>query len=288
MTTRTSHPGAGDRPVIMGILNVTPDSFSDGGLYTTIDGAIRHAEQLVAAGANLIDVGGESTRPGAARIDSLEEKSRVLPIITELVARGISVSIDTMSSATAEAAVEAGVTMINDVSGGLADKGMRRVAAESGLDFIAMHWRGQSADMHQLAQYTDVVRTVREELKHRIAELIVAGVKPRRIIIDPGLGFAKNAQHNWQLLGRLDELVGLGYRVLIGASRKRFLAPLLPQDAATAERDQPTAVISALAAESGAWGVRVHHVTSTLAALDVWSAWSHGRDRSPRELEAPR
>lgn len=288
MTTRTSHPGSGDRPVIMGILNVTPDSFSDGGLYTTVDGAIEHAEKLVAAGANLIDVGGESTRPGAARVDSLEEKSRVLPVISELVARGIPVSIDTMSSATAEAAVEAGVTMINDVSGGLADKGMRRVAAESGLDFIAMHWRGQSASMDQLAQYTDVVRTVREELKHRIAELIVAGVKPRRIIIDPGLGFAKNAQHNWQLLGRLDELVGLGHRVLIGASRKRFLAPLLPQDAPTSDRDQPTAVISALAAESGAWGVRVHDVAGTLAALDVWSAWSHGRDRSPRELEAPR
>lgn len=288
MTTRTSRPGSTERPVIMGILNVTPDSFSDGGRFTDVDDAIRHAEQLVASGANLIDVGGESTRPGAARIDSLEEKSRVLPVITELVARGIPVSIDTMSSATAEAAVEAGVTMINDVSGGLADKGMRRVAAESGLDFIAMHWRGPSAHMDQLAQYTDVVRTVREELKHRIAELIVAGVKPRRIIIDPGLGFAKNSEHNWQLLGRLDELTGLGYRVLIGASRKRFLAPLLPTDAATDERDQPTAVISALAAESGVWGVRVHDAASTLAALDVWSAWSHGRDHSPRELEAGR
>ena len=288
MTTRTHRPGASERPVVMGILNVTPDSFSDGGKYETVDDAIAHAEGLIAAGANIIDVGGESTRPGAQRIDSLEEKNRVLPVIRELVARGIHVSIDTMSSATAEAAVEAGVTMINDVSGGLADKGMRRVAAESGLDFIAMHWRGPSAHMDQLAQYTDVVRTVREELKHRIAELIVAGVKPRRIIIDPGLGFAKTAQHNWQLLGRLDELTELGHRVLIGASRKRFLAPLLRDNADTDERDQPTAVISALAAESGVWGVRVHDAASTVAALDVWSAWSHGRDQNPRELEAPR
>ncbi|HRN30261.1 MAG TPA: dihydropteroate synthase, partial [Terrimesophilobacter sp.] len=200
MTTRTHRPGSGERPVVIGILNVTPDSFSDGGRYTSVDDAIAHAEHLVNAGANIIDVGGESTRPGAARVDSLEEKRRVLPVITELVDRGIPVSIDTMSSATAEAAVEAGVTIINDVSGGLADKGMRRVAAESGLDFIAMHWRGQSATMDQLAHYNDVVRTVREELKHRIAELIVAGVKPRRIIIDPGLGFAKTAEHNWQLL----------------------------------------------------------------------------------------
>lgn len=288
MTTRTRHPSATNRPVIIGILNVTPDSFSDGGRYATVDDAVAHAEDLVENGANIIDVGGESTRPGAARIDSLEEKRRVMPVITELVARGIPVSIDTMSAATAEAAVEAGVTIINDVSGGLADKGMRRVAAESALDFIAMHWRGPSAHMDQLAQYTDVVRTVREELKHRIAELIVAGVKPRRIIIDPGLGFAKNAQHNWQLLGRLDELTGLGHRVLIGASRKRFLAPLLPDHADTSERDQPTAVISALAAESGVWGVRVHDAASTVAALDVWSSWSHGRDRTPRELEAAR
>src|SRR5690606_26106363 len=157
----------------------------------------------------------------------LEEKRRVMPVITELVARGIPVSIDTMNAATAEAAGEAGATIINDVSCGLADKGMRRVPAHSGLDYIATHRRVASAHMHQLAPYTDVVRTVREELKRRSAELIVAGVKPRRIIIDPGLGFAKTGEHNWQLLGRLDELTELGHRVLIGASRKRFLAPLL-------------------------------------------------------------
>lgn len=274
------------RPAIMGILNVTPDSFSDGGKFHNFDDAVAHAVSMVNAGASIIDVGGESTRPGAQRLPIEKEQARVLPVIRELVAREIPVSIDTMNSATAVAAVDIGAVLINDVSGGLADRGMARVVAETGVDFIAMHWRGHSADMDAAAVYTDVVRTVREELKHRVAELIVVGVRPDRIILDPGLGFAKTAQHNWQLLGRLRELGTLGHRILIGASRKRFLGDLLPEDAPTSDRDPATATISALAAESGVWGVRVHDVGGTLAALEVWEAWNAGRAPAPRALGA--
>jgi dihydropteroate synthase len=262
-------------PVIMGVLNVTPDSFSDGGEFVGLDSAIAHAEALVAAGARIIDVGGESTRPGARRLPLEEEQRRVLPVIRELVQREMIVSIDTMNAATALAAAEAGVALINDVSGGLADSSMPRVAAETGLHFVAMHWRGPSATMDSNASYHNVVKDVRNELKTRVAELIVNGVRPDRIILDPGIGFAKNAEHNWALLGHLRELGILGYPLLLGASRKKFLAPLLPEGATTKERDPATAVISALAAEAGVWGVRVHDVAGTKAALDVWSAM-HG------------
>ena len=272
------------RPLIMGILNVTPDSFSDGGLYNNFDDAVDHAVRLVDAGAGIIDVGGESTRPGADRLPAETEQARVLPVIRELVARDIPVSIDTMNAATAAAAIDIGAVLVNDVSGGLADRGMPRLVAESGVDYVAMHWRGHSAKMDDLAVYTDVVRDVRNELKHRVAELIVAGVRPDRIILDPGLGFAKTAQHNWRLLGRLRELETLGHRVLIGASRKRFLGELLPEGAPTSERDPATATISALAAEAGVWGVRVHDVAGTLAALEVWEAWNAGRAPAPRAL----
>lgn len=272
------------RPYIMGILNVTPDSFSDGGLYRNFDDAIDHAVRMFEAGANIIDIGGESTRPGAERLPVDMEQARIMPVLTELVARDIPVSIDTMNAATAAVAIEAGAVLINDVSGGLADRGMPRVIAESGVEYIAMHWRGHSADMQKLAIYTDVVRTVRNELKIRVAELIVAGVRPERIILDPGLGFAKTSEHNWQLLGRIRELETLGHRILIGASRKKFLGEMLPKDAPTSDRDPATATISALAAESGVWGVRVHDVAGTYASLQVWEGLNAGRAPGPRAL----
>lgn len=274
---RSAGGGALSRPLIMGILNVTPDSFSDGGLYRDFDDAVDHAARLMQEGANIIDVGGESTRPGAERLPIDMEQARVMPVIRELVDRKIPVSIDTMNAATASAAIDVGAVLVNDVSGGLADRGMPRVIAETGVEFVAMHWRGPSATMDSAANYTDVVRTVRSELKNRVAELIVAGVHPDRIILDPGLGFAKTAQHNWQILGRLRELGTLGHRILIGASRKKFLGALLPEGAPMSDRDPATAVISALAAESGVWGVRVHDVAATLAALQVWESWNGAR-----------
>jgi dihydropteroate synthase len=258
----------------MGVLNMTPDSFSDGGEYNRLDTAVGHAVELTEAGAGLIDVGGESTRPGAERLPAEVEQQRVLPVIRELVQRKIVVSIDTMNASTAVAAVSAGAKLINDVSGGLADPGMRRVAAETGVHFVAMHWRGPSDTR---AVYRDVVTDVRDDLKNRVAELIVSGVDPSRIIIDPGLGFAKNAGHNWQLLGHLRELGILGYPLLIGASRKRFIGTVLDAAATPKDRDPATAIISALAAEAGVWGVRVHDVAGTKKALDVWTAMREGR-----------
>ena len=263
-------------PIIMGILNVTPDSFSDGGRYTDQQAALQHASDMIAAGADIIDVGGESTRPGAPRLDVAEEQRRAMPIVRELIDRGIAVSIDTMNSATAQVAVDAGVVLVNDVSGGLADTRMASVIAETGARYVAMHWRGPSATMDANAVYTNVVRDVRDELRARVDDLLGHGVEPGQIVLDPGIGFAKNAKQNWEVLGHLREFETLGYPVLVGASRKSFLRPLMPQDAPTADRDRPTAVISALAAEAGVWGVRVHDVAGTKAALDVWDAWSFG------------
>jgi len=260
----------------MGILNVTPDSFSDGGRWEQPADAIAHAVAMHAEGADIIDVGGESTRPGAVRVPADEEQQRVLPIVRALSDQGIRVSIDTLNSSTARAAVEAGASIVNDVSGGLADPEMFRTVAGLEADYIVSHWRGHSDSMDELARYNEVVGDVRTELQLRVAELIVWGVDERRIIIDPGLGFAKTADHNWKLLGRLDRLQSLGFPVLIGASRKRFLADLLPQEAPATDRDPATAVISALAAQSGAWGVRVHDVATTRAALTVWTAWENG------------
>ena len=261
------------KTLIMGVLNVTPDSFSDGGRWQDPDAAIAHGVAMAAAGAEIVDVGGESTRPGAVTVAAGDERKRVLPIVRELVARGITVSIDTMHASTALAAVDAGAEIINDGSGGLADEGMARVVAETGVHFVAMHWRG-GADVQ--AGYRDVVADVRTELKNRVAQLVVAGVQPERIVLDPGLGFAKDAGHNWQLLARLDELASLGHGILIGASRKRFIGALLPEGAPMEERDPPTAVISALAARSGVWAVRVHDVAATRLALDVWDRWQDG------------
>jgi dihydropteroate synthase len=264
------------RPRIMGILNVTPDSFSDGGRWNGVDDAIRHGAEMHEQGADIIDVGGESTRPGAERVSVEEEQQRVLPVVRGLSERGIRVSIDTLNASTAAAAAEAGAAIVNDVSGGLADPEMFRTIAGLEVDYIVSHWRGHSDTMAEHARYDEVVGEVRTEIQRRVAELIVWGVDERRLVIDPGLGFAKTGAHNWRLLGNLDRLQSLGYPVLVGASRKGFLGELLAHDATPVDRDPATAVISALAAQAGAWGVRVHDIESTRAALAVWTAWEIG------------
>ncbi|WP_430647894.1 dihydropteroate synthase [Agromyces sp. GXS1127] len=261
----------------MGVVNVTPDSFSDGGRWFDADAAVAHAIELSAQGADVLDVGGESTRPGAARVDPDEELRRVVPVVRDLAGRGLRVSVDTMRASTAAAAVEAGAEIINDVSAGLADDDMARIAADSGATYVAMHWRGHSDRMDDLADYDDVARDVRDELARRVEELVAAGVRTERLILDPGLGFSKRADQNWELLANLDVLAGLGLPVLVGASRKRFLGALLPEEASVEDRDLPTAVVSVLAAQAGAWGVRVHDVAGTRVALDVAGAWQSGR-----------
>lgn len=253
----------------MGVLNVTPDSFSDGGRWADTDAAVRHAVDLHASGADLIDVGGESTRPGADRVSPQVEQDRVLPVITELRRLGIMTSVDTLNAQTAERAADAGVDIINDVSGGLADPGMAAVVARTGLTYIAMHWRGHARTMDTLADYDDVVATVVAELTDRVAVLEAAGVSRSRIVLDPGLGFSKDAEQNWRVFARLDAFAPLGLPVMVGASRKRFLAAVLPDDATIVDRDLPTAVLSVLAAQAGAWAVRVHDVAGTRAALNV-------------------
>jgi dihydropteroate synthase len=265
-----------ERPIIMGVLNVTPDSFSDGGEFARTEAAVAHAIDMVAEGAEIIDVGGETTKPGADRVSAQEEQHRILPVIRELVDRGIRLSVDTMNASTAAAAVELGVEVVNDVSGGLADPEMAKTVAGLDVDFVAMHWRGHSSGMDQLVTYGDVVRDVRDELTMRLAELIITGVAPERLIVDPGIGFAKRAEHSWQVLVNLREFTTLGSRVLVGTSRKRFLSGLLPEGAGAKERDRATAVTSALAAEAGAWAVRVHDVASTRVVLDAWETLGEG------------
>ena len=277
------------RCAVLGILNVTPDSFSDGGRFLDLDHAVDHGITMRTAGADLVDVGGESTRPGAGRIDAAEELRRVLPVVRELVAEGVPVSIDTTRSAVAEAALEAGATVVNDVSGGLADPAMARVVAQARVPWILMHWRGHSDRMGGLATYEDVLGEVRAELVARVDAAVLAGVDPGRIVLDPGLGFAKTAAHNWALLRRLDVLLALGFPVLVGASRKRFLGQLLAGDDGTprapAGREVATAAITALVATAGAWGVRVHDVASSMDAVAVASAIQLGA--SPA-LDKPR
>jgi dihydropteroate synthase len=270
---------------LLGILNVTPDSFSDGGVWEDAAAAIDRGVELHELGADYIDVGGESTRPGAEPIDVDEERRRVLPVVAGLSDRGVPVSIDTMHAEVARAAMDLGARIVNDVSGGLADPGMAPLIAAREVRYIAMHWRG-GAD--QPVRHDDVVAEVRAELKARVAELLVFGVDPERLIVDPGLGFAKDASHNWALLGHLGEFAGLGAGVLVGASRKRFVGELLPPDAPMQDRDAPTAIITALAARSGAWGVRVHDVAASRQALDVWERWERGAEphRAPAALTA--
>ena len=257
---------------IMGVLNVTPDSFSDGGRWASTDAAIAHGVELAEQGADIVDVGGESTRPGAERVPVPAELGRVLPVVRELAAQGIRVSIDTMNSETARAAVDAGAQIVNDVSGGLADAAMGPFVASSGVDYVVMHWRGHSRSMNQLASYTDAAREIREELFRRVDDLQAQGVAHDRII-DPGLGFAKNADHNWDVLRHLRDFETAGLPVLLGASRKRFLGELMPEGASPQDRDLPSAVIAALAARDGVWGVRVHDVVSTRIALEVVRSW---------------
>lgn len=265
------------RCVVMGVLNVTPDSFSDGGRYLGLDQALEHAREMWARGADLIDVGGESTRPGASRVDAATELQRVLPVIKTLAAEGVALSVDTTRAAVAAAALEAGAHVVNDVSGGLADPDMARVAADAGVPWVLMHWRGHSKDMQALAEYDDVVADVRAELLSRVDAALAAGVAESAIVLDPGLGFAKNAEHDWALLRGLDSLLSLGFPVLVGASRKRFLGRLLSEKDGTPRppdgREDATAAISALAAAAGAWGVRVHEVGASLDAVAVAAAW---------------
>lgn len=265
----------------MGVLNVTPDSFSDGGRYADLDAAVGHGVRLRAAGADLVDVGGESTRPGADRVDAGTETARVLPVIRELRAAGIAVSIDTSRARVAEAALAAGADVVNDVSGGLADPDMARVVRDAGCPWVLMHWRGHSRQMRELASYTDVVAEVRAELGRRVDEALAAGVAAEKIIIDPGLGFAKTADHNWELSARLPELLDLGFPLLFGASRKSYLGRLLADPDGTprpiAEREAATVATSVLAVAAGAWGVRVHDVRGTVDALAVWRATGRPR-----------
>ncbi len=266
--------------VVMGVVNVTSDSFSDGGRYLDPELAIAHGVRLHAAGADIIDVGGESTRPGAVRIDAATEAARVAPVIRGLVAAGVPTSVDTMRAAVAAAAIEAGVSVVNDVSGGRADADMVRVVAAARIPWILMHWRAGADYRHTgpADHYEDVVAEVLAELTAQVDLAVAAGVDPARLMLDPGLGFAKNAEHNWALLGALPELVAHGLPVLIGASRKRFLGSLLADEAGPRPpdgRETATATISALAALHGAWGVRVHDVRASLDAIAVADAWQN-------------
>jgi dihydropteroate synthase len=260
----------------MGVLNVTPDSFSDGGRYTDVDAAIAHGVTLRDEGADIVDVGGESTRPGAERIDAKTEIIRILPVVTGLTAAGVPVSIDTTRAEVAAVALEAGATVVNDVSGGLADPEMGPLVAEAGCPWILMHWRGHSRDMLDLAVYDDVVAEVRAELLDRVTAAVDAGVAHERLILDPGLGFAKRAEHNWALSAHLDELIALGHPVLFAASRKSYLGRLLPGPDGTPRpvggRAAATLATSVLAVAAGVWGVRVHEVRATADAIAVWRA----------------
>jgi dihydropteroate synthase len=262
----------------MGVVNVTPDSFSDGGAWFDHDKAVGHGLDLVAEGADVVDVGGESTRPGAQRVSLEEELRRVVPVVAALAGEGVAVSVDTMRAEVAEAAVTAGARLVNDVSGGLADPAMARVVAAARVPYVVMHWRGHSHDMYTRAVYDDVVREVRDELLQRVDALLAEGVDPSMIVLDPGLGFAKQPTtlDNWALVARLDVLTATGHPVLVGASRKRFLGKLLAAPDGTprpfAGSDDATTAVTALAAAAGAWCVRVHRVAPNADAVRIAAA----------------
>ncbi|WP_455771217.1 dihydropteroate synthase [Streptomyces griseus] len=262
-----------DRCAVMGVVNVTPDSFSDGGRWFDTTAAVKHGLHLVSEGADLVDVGGESTRPGASRVDEAEELRRVIPVVRGLASEGVTVSVDTMRARVAEQAVAAGAVLVNDVSGGLADPGMIPAVAASEVPFVVMHWRGFSESMNSRAVYEDVVAEVLDELRQRMDAVIAGGVAPERVVIDPGLGFAKDAAHDLSLVAHLAELHALGRPLLVAASRKRFLGHVLAGTGSAPpparERDAATAAVSALSAQAGAWAVRVHEVRATADAVRV-------------------
>lgn len=241
--------------LIMGILNVTPDSFADGGRHNEFSAAVARGLEMIAEGVDIIDVGGESTRPGADRVSEEEEIARTIPVICELAKYDVKISVDTMRASTAEAAIKAGASIINDVSGGLADAQMLEVAAGLQVPYIAMHWRGQSKEMNSKAFYNNVVNDVISELQERINAALDAGIAVSNLIIDPGLGFAKDAEHNWEIINSMHTFVELGYPILIGASRKRFLGGETPD-----EREQATIDLTKRLATTGVWAVRVHSV----------------------------
>ncbi len=258
--------------IVMGILNTTPDSFADGGRHFNFADAIKRGESMIAEGAEIIDVGGESTRPGAERITEAEERNRVMPVIVELKKLGAVISIDTMRAKIANEAILAGATYINDVSGGLADPDMvKTVVANPQIQYIAMHWRAHSKNMQDLAAYKDVVREVKDELQDRIDTLISAGADPDQLIIDPGLGFAKTGEHNWEILRNLDRLALLGFPILIGASRKKFLGELT-KTTNSDDREAASIAITSLVAKTGVWGVRTHSVKPHKDAIAAVSA----------------
>ncbi|MCX2927852.1 dihydropteroate synthase [Streptomyces sp. NEAU-W12] len=262
-----------DRCAVMGVVNVTPDSFSDGGRWFDTTTAVKHGLDLVAQGADLIDVGGESTRPGATRVDEAEELKRVIPVVRGLASEGVTISVDTMRASVAEQSLAAGAALVNDVSGGLSDPGMIPVVADAGAPFVVMHWRGLLEGGNVQGTYGDVVTEVVDELRARVDAVLEGGIAPGRVIVDPGLGFSKGADHDLALLARLDRLRALGHPLLVAASRKRFLGHVLagPDGAPppARERDAATAAVSALAAQGGAWAVRVHAVRATADAVRV-------------------
>ncbi|HEV7209389.1 MAG TPA: dihydropteroate synthase [Mycobacteriales bacterium] len=269
------------RARVMGVVNVTPDSFSDGGVYLDAAAAIRHGLSLLAQGADLLDVGGESTRPGATRVPAQIEQARVLPVVSALVEQGAAVSVDTMRASLAARALDLGAVMINDVSGGLADPAMAPLLAERGVAYLVMHARGPSADMIGPARYDDVVLEVRAELEQRLAAVVKAGVAPSQVLLDPGFGFHKVGAQNWSLLAHLDDFVSLGQPLVVGASRKSFLGSLLPgRDGSPRPvhaRDAATHATTALSAAAGAWAVRVHDVAASADAVRVVAAWAAAR-----------
>ncbi|TDQ55224.1 dihydropteroate synthase [Actinorugispora endophytica] len=297
MTTTIELPGlpAEDRCLVMGVVNVTPDSFSDGGSWFDPGAAVEHGLRMVGDGADLVDVGGESTRPGSQRVPLEEELRRVVPVVSELARQGVVVSVDTMRAEVAAAAVDAGARLVNDVSGGLADPEMARLVARTGVAYVLMHWRGHSHDMHKRAVYTDVVQEVHDELSQRMAVMVDEGVDPGQIVLDPGLGFSKTPEqgHNWALLARLDRFTAMGRPLLVAGSRKRFLGRLLSdaegEPRSFAGSDDATVALTTLAAANGAWGVRVHDVRPNADAVRVAQAWrSGGASLDEGRADAPR